>query len=122
MMTADSIPRLINQVDPTEMSKNLFHLSKDPLPYRKLCYTIPGHARNTLYEADDFITSRLESWGYDVEKEACRVQSYRRDASKPIRSQFAHPEPDDPWYTAFNLYAKKRGEICPGEIIVFISH
>jgi hypothetical protein len=122
MMTTDPIPALISQVDQEKISGNLFYLSKDPLPYRKLNYTIPGHTANTLYEADDFIASKLESWGYNVEREGCRVQAFRRDTSKPIRSQFAAPEPEDPWYTAYNIYAKKQGETYPDEIMIFISH
>ncbi len=118
----DPIPDLIAQVDQEEMSRNLFHLSKDPLPYRKINYTVPGHDKNTLYEADDFIASKLESWGYEVEREGCQVQPFRRDTSKPTRSQFAQPEPEDPWYTAYNLYAKKQGSAHPDEIIIFISH
>jgi len=42
-----SIRRLISTVDPERMSKNLFYLSKDPLPYRKLNLTLPGHEEHT---------------------------------------------------------------------------
>jgi len=122
MNDIDPIPGLIAQVDQEEMSKNLFYLSKDPLPYRKVNYTIPGHDKNTLYEADDFIASKLESWGYEVEREGCQVQAFRRDTSKPISGQFAMPQPEDPWYTAYNVYGKKRGSVHPDEIIIFIAH
>ena len=73
-MTRDIIPDRIRQVDPDQLRRNLFYLSKTPLPYRKLNYTIPGHATNTLYEADGFIQRNLESWGYPVEKEGVQVQ------------------------------------------------
>jgi len=59
-----SIRRLISTVDPERISKNLFYLSKDPLPYRKLNLTLPGHEKNTLYEADDYLAGKLEAWGY----------------------------------------------------------
>jgi len=121
-MITDPIADLIKQVDQEGMSKNLFYLSKDPLPYRKLNYTIPGHAKNTLYEANDFITSKLESWGYEVEKEGCQAQAFQRNTAKPIKSQFASPAEEDLWYTAYNLYAKKQGTTNPDEIIIFISH
>lgn len=121
-MNKDPIPDLIAQIDYNELSSNLFHLSKDPIPYRKVNYTIPGHAKNTLYEADDFIVSKLESWGYNVEKEGCQVQAFRRDMSKPLSQQYSLPMPEDPWYTVFNLYAKKKGEVYPDRIIIFISH
>lgn len=122
MNNIDPIPDLITQVDQEEISKNLFYLSKDPLPYRKVNYTIPGHDKDTLYEADDFIASKLGSWGYAVEREGCQVQAFRRDTSKPISSQFAMPQPEDPWYTAYNVYGKKRGSVHPDEIIIFIAH
>lgn len=44
-MTKDPIPSLISHVDQEKISKNLFYLSKDPLPYRKVNYTLPGHAK-----------------------------------------------------------------------------
>lgn len=121
-MKKDPIPDLLDQISQDELSKNLFYLSKDPIPYRKVNYTIPGHEKNTLYETDDYISGKLELCGYVVEKEACQVQAFGRDTSKPIRSQFSTPMPEDPWHTAYNIYAKKQGEAYPDEIIVFISH
>ena len=121
-MTTDPIPDLIHQIDQDRMAKDLFHISKDPIPYRKVNYTVPGHAKNTLYETDDYIVWRLCAVGYTLEREASRVQAFRRDTSKPIRSQFAPPAPEDPWYTAYNIYAKIQGETHPDEIVVFISH
>lgn len=50
-----SIRRLISAVDPERISKHLFYLAKNPLPYRKLNLTLPGHEKNTLYEADDYL-------------------------------------------------------------------
>ena len=90
-MTRDIIPDWIKQVDPEQLKHNLFYLSKAPLPYRKLNYTIPGHAKNTLYEADDFIQRNLESWGYPVEKEGVQVQPFGCDTSKPKAHQYAPP-------------------------------
>lgn len=121
-MTTNITLDLIKQVEPKQLSRNLFYLSKDPLPYRKLNYTIPGHPKNTLYEADDFIQSRLESWGYSVEKEGVQVQAFGCDTSKPKAHQYAPPLSEAPWYTAYNLYAKKQGATHPDEIILFLSH
>ena len=121
-MSADPIPDLIAQVDAGRMSRDLFHLAKDPLPYRKLNYTIPGHEQNTLYEADDFIAGRLESWGYQVEREGVQVQAFRCDTSKLKSAQYSPPAPEDAWYTAYNLYAKKIGRSRADEIIVLVSH
>lgn len=122
-MAYDPIPELIKQVDLQRMKDNLFYLAKDPLPYRKVNYTLPGHEKSTLDEADDFIQAQLESWGYTVEKGGCPVQASRRDETKqPPHRQFAPPYPDDPWYTAYNLYAKKEGTARPEEIVVVIAH
>jgi hypothetical protein len=113
---------MIDRVDEARISQAVFHLSKDPLPCRRLNYTLPGHDKCTLHEADDFIRDMLESWGYQVESEAVRVQAYRRDTSKPLTQQFSQPPPSDPWYHAFNLYAKKTGKELPDELIILISH
>jgi hypothetical protein len=117
-----SIRGFIRSVDAGRMSKHLLYLSKDPLPYRKLNFTLPGHTKNTLYEADDYLTGLLESWGYRVEREGVQVQAYRRDTSKPKSAQYSTPKPEDPWYTAYNLYAEKKGGSRPDEIIVVVAH
>ena len=121
-MSPDIIPGLIRQVDSQRLSNNLLCLCKDPLPYRKVNYTLPGHSKSTLDEADDFIAGQLEGWGYAVEREPVQVQAVRRDISKPKAAQYSAPEPDDPWYTAYNLYARKTGNQYPDEIIVVVSH
>lgn len=117
-----SISGLINAVNSEQISKHLFYLAKDPLPYRKLNLILPGHQKNTLYEADDYLAGKLESWGYHVERESVQVQAYRRNTSKPIHAQFAPPEPGDPWYTAYNLYAEKTGRSHPDRIILVLAH
>ncbi len=119
----DATIRLLGEaVDAERMSKNLFHLSKDPLPYRKLNFTVPGHAKNTLYETDDYLTEKLESFGYRVQREGVRVQAFRRDTTKPKQHQYSPPKPDDPWYTAYNLYAEKKGHSHPDVIILLLAH
>ncbi|MFH1569323.1 MAG: M28 family peptidase [Gemmatimonadota bacterium] len=118
----DPVPRLIGQVSQKRLRQHLFHLAKDPLPCRKLNYTLPGHDRCTLYEADDFIAAQLEACGYSVAREGVPVQAFRPDRSKPLPHQFARPEPGDPTYTAYNLYARKTGTELPGEYLVAIAH
>jgi len=60
--TMDSrIRGLIWAVGGQRMTEHLFYLSEDPLPYRKLNFTLPGHEKNTLYEADDYVARQLES-------------------------------------------------------------
>ncbi len=117
-----SIRRLIRDVDPDRISKNLFYLAKDPLPYRKLNFTLPSHQKNTLYEADDYLAGKLEAWGYRVEREGVQVQAFRRDITKPNHAQYSPPKPEDPWYTAYNLYAEKRGRSHPERIIMILAH
>jgi hypothetical protein len=120
---ADPIAAIIRNVDAQRMREDLFHLSKDPLPFRKVNYTIPGHAKHTLDEADDFIQGRLEAVGYAVDKEAAQVQAFRCDKTKTPKSQwYSPPLPEDPWFTAYNLYAKKTGNALPDEIILAIAH
>ncbi|MHC4537367.1 MAG: M28 family metallopeptidase [Planctomycetota bacterium] len=117
-----NIRRLINAVDSKRISKHLFYLAKDPLPYRKLNLTLPGHKKNTLYEANDYLAGKLKAWGYHVEREGVRVQAFRRDTSKPKHAQYSSPKPEDPWYTGYNLYAERKGRSHPDRIIVVIAH
>ena len=119
---AADIRRLIRAVDPERLSKHLFYLAKDPLPYRKLNLTLPGRHKNTLDETDDYLVSRLEAWEYNVGREAVRVQAFRRDRTKPKSEQYSPPRPEDPWYTAYNLYAEKKGRSHPEKIIVVCAH
>ena len=119
---SDPTPDLMQQLDAERMREDIHHLAKDPLPFRKVNYTRPGHEKSTLDEADDYIQSRLEAFGYEVEKEGVQVQAFRCDESKPKSSQYSPPQPKDPWHTAYNLYAKKTGATHPEEIIVVISH
>ena len=105
------------------MSKHLFYLAKDPLPYRKLNFTLPGHEKNTLYEADDYLAGRLESWGYRVEREGVRVQAFRRDTTQAeARAVLAGPCPKIPG-TRPTISTPRRGAArVPNEIIVVLAH
>jgi hypothetical protein len=50
----DIITRLIKLINQDNLSNHLFHLAKE-LPCRTLNFTVEGHKKCTLYEADDFI-------------------------------------------------------------------
>ncbi len=113
---------LSGKVDMERMSGHLFYLAKDPLPYRKLNSALQGHTKSTLDEADDFLVRKLESWGYSVQREGVRVQAFRCDTTKPKQEQYSPPKPDDPWYTANNIYAGKRGASRPDDIILLLAH
>jgi hypothetical protein len=119
---ADPIPQALARIDAERVRAALFYLARDPLPYRKLNYTLPGHAKCTLYEADDYLRAGLEAEGYAVTAEACSVQAFRRDTTRPIAHQYAAPLPEDSWYTAYNLYAERRGRLRPDEIVLALSH
>ena len=117
-----SIPKLLQCVDVVRLQHDLFYLSKDPLPFRKANFTLPGHSQSTLAETDQFIQSRLSRLGYKVEKDACLAQAFRCNRNKPLHHWYSQPQPDDPWYTLYNLYARKRGIQAPDEIVVVVSH
>lgn len=121
-MTSTDIRDLLSRIEAQDLARHVFYLAKEPLPRRTLNHTLPGHDRCTLYQADDYIAGQLEGWGYRVQREAAQVQAFRRDPTKPKSSQFSPPSPDDPWYTAYNLYAARPGQEAPDEIIVLVSH
>jgi hypothetical protein len=121
-MPNDPIADLLQRVSADRLRETIFHLAKDPLPYRKVNYTLPGHEKCTLDEADDTIAERLEACGYGVWREAVSVQAFRCDESKPKAHQYSAPAEEDAWYTAHNLYAEARGWSCPDEIILALAH
>jgi len=118
----ETVSSLIRKMDTELVRERLFYLAQNPLPFRKVNYTLPGHVKSTLDEADDYIAGQLGSWGYDVSRKGHQVQAFRCDTTKPKAKQFGSPEPDDPWYTAYNVYGKKPGASLPDEIILVVSH
>jgi hypothetical protein len=118
----DAIYDFISRIDEGRMQRDLFHLAKDPLPFRKLNYIVPGHGHNTLYEADEWIEEELRNYGYSVEREACDVQAFGFDATKPKAHSYAPPPAGAPSYVAYNLYARKTGKGHPEEIILLVAH
>ncbi|MBT4820934.1 MAG: M28 family peptidase [Lentisphaerae bacterium] len=118
----ESIREILDRVDPERMRGDLFSLARDPLPCRRANVTLPGHDRSTLDEADDLISSRLESWGCEVLREPAQVQAYRCDTTKHPQAQYSPPVPEDPWYTVHNLHATRNGTERPDEIIMAIAH
>lgn len=118
----DPIPGILARIDAGGIRSDVDALAQD-LPRRTLNYTRPGADRCTLYEADDYVAGQLQAAGYDVEREPVEgVQAFRTDRSKPMPHQFSRPEADDPSYTAFNLYARTTGTVCPDEYLVAIAH
>ncbi len=118
----DPIPALLASLQPARVRRDIYYLASDPLPVRKANCALPGHTKSTLDEADDYIAAEMATAGYTVEREACRVQAFRRDMRKPIQHQYASPAPEDPWYTVYNLYAERRGATRPEEIVLLVAH
>lgn len=116
------IQDILQQVSADRIRRDLFYLCRDPLPFRKVNYTRPGQAVNSLAEADQFIRGRLESAGCEVATTMHRVQAFRCDNTKPLHHWYSTPSPDDPWYDAANIEATRLGHVKPGEIIQLISH
>ena len=90
-MTADRLTQALCRIDAGRLRRDLFHLARDPLGYRRLNHTRPGQVVSTLDEADGFIAARLEATGWSVEREAVPVQAFRGDRSKPKAHQYSTP-------------------------------
>jgi len=112
----------IERVSAERIRRDLFHLCRDPLPFRKVNYTRPGQSISSLTEADAYIRSQLESAGSEVTSTTHQVQAFRCDSTKPLHHWYSAPHPADPWYDAANLEATRRGHTRPEEIIQLISH
>ena len=113
---------MLQQVSADRIRHDLFYLSRDPLPFRKVNYTRPGQSVNSLAEADAFIRGQLESAGYGVTTTAYRVQPFRCDSTKPLHHWYSAPDPSDPSFDAANLEATRFGSTRPEEIIQLIAH
>ena len=113
---------LLQSVSTERLRRDLFYLSRDPLPFRKANSTRPGQEAHSLAEADDYIRAQLETAGYEVTMTTHRVQAFRCDETKPIHHWYAAPEPDDPWYDVANLEVTRPGHAHPEEIIQLVSH
>ena len=116
------IQDLLERVSADRIRRDLFHLSRAPLPFRKVNHTRPGQSVSSLAEADAFIRGELESAGYEVSTTTYRVQAFRCDSTKPLHHWYATPEPTDPTYDAANLEATRLGRVRPEEIVELVAH
>ena len=116
------IQDILQQVSADRLRSDLYHLCRDPLPFRKVNYTRPGQAVSSLTEADAYIRGRLEAAGYAVTTSTFRVQAFRCDSTKPIHHWYSRPDPSDPFHDASNLEVTRLGSSRPGEIIQLVSH
>jgi len=118
----EPIPALLDQIDENRLRDGIFHLSKHPLPFRKVNFTVPGQSRHSLDETDAWLEQRLAAMGYAVERETCEVQAFSCNPKKPKHHTYERPPPDAPKFLAHNLYAKKVGRRLPNEIILLVAH
>ncbi len=116
------VARTIQTLQQDRMREDLFYLADNPLPMRKLNLTLPDHTKSTLQEADDYIARQLERVGYRVRREGMKVQAFRCDKAKPKAHQYSAPQPEDPWYDAYNLLAEREGSSLRNEIILLLAH
>jgi hypothetical protein len=119
---ADPIGDALSGVDAERIRADLFHLSKSPLPLRKANRTLPGDAKSTLDETDDFLQERLRLLGYSTWKEAAKAHAFGFDPAKPRAHAYVMPRPDAPWYDLHNVYGEKRGQGQAEEIILLLAH
>lgn len=118
----DLIPGFLSLISEQHLRRDLFHIAKDPIPLRKANYTVPGHRKSSLDETDEWLEAQLRAAGYTVEREACEVQAFSCDLTKPRHRTWASPLPGSPFYKVHNLYAKKTGHRRPQEIILLLAH
>ncbi len=111
----------LQKVSADRIRRDLYYLSRDPLPFRKANYTRPGQSVNSLAEADAYITGQLKSAGYEVTATRHKVQAWRCDKTKPLHHWYSPPDPKDPWYEAANLEVTRLGRAQPDEIIQLLS-
>ena len=110
------------KVNQERIRKSVYYLSEDPLPRRVLNWSLPGHSKSTLEEADTWIIKQLKNAGYKPTVDITKVRAFGRDRTKPLSQQYAKPPADAPWYTANNIIAGKKGSEYPEELIIIVAH
>jgi len=115
------IQEALQKISADRIRRDLFYLSRDPLPFRKANYTRPGQSMDSLAEADVYIRSQLEAAGYEVLTTRHKVQAWRCDKTKPLHHWYSPPDPGDRWYEAANLEVTRYGGAQREEIIQLIS-
>ncbi|HJN18716.1 MAG TPA: M28 family peptidase [Armatimonadota bacterium] len=116
------IRSLISQIDASRIARDIEYLASDPLPCRKVNFTVPGHEKNSLDETDEYIEFQLAARGWDVGRVPFQVQAFRCDETKPRAHRYSAADPSDPWHVANNVVTRKVGESVPDEIILLVSH
>ena len=117
-----SVKEIISEVSQSNLSRIIFTLCRDPLPFRTVLYHIPWHEKNTLEETDDFIIGELRALGIQVNVIPVKVRPFRCNPTHPLHHWYDAPKDDDPWFDAANIEAVIPGTEKPEEIIQLVSH
>lgn len=115
-----TVRSIIAAVDAERLGRDVFALSRDLVPCRVLNYCVPGSDKSTLHTADALLQQRLESLGYRVERDVVKVQAFVPDPS--VALGFRRPRPDEPWYEAVNLDARRMGSENAHRAVVVLAH
>lgn len=111
-----------NMVSIDNLQHDLFYLCRDPLSFRTVSYTVPWHVKNSLEEADEFISSEMRKCVPNVSMIPYKLQPFCCDRSKPLHHWYSAPLPSDPWYEGHCIEVVVLGRTHPEEIIQLVSH
>lgn len=118
----------LQRLDRRRLERHVRFLAADPLPCRTLNFRRPGQTHSTLHEADAYLENELAAMrqvlprqaAYSIVRELVPVQAFQPDAT--VAHGFRKPLPQEPWYGAVNLYARKTGHELPQEVILLLAH
>ena len=113
---------LFQAVSARRLTRDLFHLCRDPFSFRTVSYTLPWHTRNSLDELDEFLADEMKQYTGNVVMIPYKLRPLRCDSSKPLHHWYAPPKPDDPWYDGHCIEVTLPGKKHPDEIIQLVSH
>ena len=54
---------LLEKISADRLRHDLFYLCRDPFSFRTVSYTAPWHTKNSLDEADEFISTEMKKYG-----------------------------------------------------------
>lgn len=110
------------EVSQDRLRRDVFYLASDPLPRRTANFTLPGHAKTTLDEADDWLCAELALAGLNVSQQTFQVKAFGCDMTKPLHHWYAPPPEGAPDLLVRNLIAELPGDARPEEILVLVAH
>ncbi len=109
-------------VSAERLRHDLFHLCRNPFPFRTVSYTRPWSDKNSLDETDDFIAGEMSKYPVQVALQPNRIKPFRCDSTKPLHHWYSAPRESDPWYNANNIEIVLPGTTDAEEVIQLVSH